>query len=111
MNAEDLAARGFPDTNWADYNLDDLDTCLSDLRSTRQTHNLHLVYVKPTNLQPINILIIWISGSSDERSQGELSYLLSRYYLMLEVIHTHRSPLASSCIFHTTHQRSNTRRQ
>lgn len=71
MNAEDLAARGFPDTNCVDYNLDDLDTCLSDLRFSRQTHNLHVVYVKPTNLQPINILIIWISGSSDERSQGE----------------------------------------
>ncbi|KAJ5967165.1 hypothetical protein N7501_003413 [Penicillium viridicatum] len=69
MNAEDLSARGFLDTNWADYNLDDLDNCLSDLRSSRQSHNLHVVYVTPTNLQPVNVLIIWISGSSDERSQ------------------------------------------
>ena len=74
MNAKDLAARGFSDTNYADYNLDDLDACLSDLRFSRQIHNLHIVYVKPTNLQPINVLIIWISGSSDERSQGKSSY-------------------------------------
>lgn len=90
MNAEDLAARGFPDTNVADYNLDDLDTCLSDLRVSRQNHNLHIVYVKPTNLQPINVLIIWISGSSGERSQGESSYRPSRYCpIMLETIQTH----------------------
>lgn len=109
MNAEDLAARGFADTNWADYNINDLDTCLSDLHSSRQTHNLRIVYMKPRNLQPINILIIWISGSSDERSQGESLYWTSRLspQCLKKSKFTILLPFTSSCLFHPTYQGSN----
>ncbi|KAJ5759967.1 hypothetical protein N7520_007123 [Penicillium odoratum] len=70
MKTEDTEEHCFPDTNWAAYNIKDLDTCLSDLRTSRQAHNINLVYIIPENFQASNILIIWVSGSSDERAEA-----------------------------------------
>lgn len=57
-----------PDTNWEDGNSNALDSCLPELGPSPFTHNMAVVCFLPKSLQGINILIIWITGSSDERA-------------------------------------------
>ncbi|KAJ5759966.1 hypothetical protein N7520_007122 [Penicillium odoratum] len=62
MNVEGLTLRSFPDADWQEHNLSDLETCLSELRTSCRTHNTNVLFInpifkKPDNIQSINFLV------------------------------------------------------
>ncbi len=54
----------------ADYRVDNLETCFTDLEQSTCTANLHICYTINVTSEPTNVLIIYVASTTLQRSQA-----------------------------------------
>jgi len=54
----------------ADYRVSEIDTCFTDIEQATESAILHLCYTLNDTVEPTNVLIIFVTGTPEERLQA-----------------------------------------